>query len=159
MSRRIELSAILTVWIFCGLAQSAPGLSGGSGVQVESVTLSPEHPAGSFPIDRETVAGTPAVLRVSVTNVMNPARTPIGIYVYLSPAGGGAERILVGNFALFPPDHPGGFMLGASKSWAELRSRGYSGEVELRVELRRIHPEKPWSSVEVTVAPPLWMQK
>jgi hypothetical protein len=127
-------------------------------VKPEAATLNPAHPAASFPIERETLASSPPILRVSITKVVNPARTPVGVYVYLSPSQGSGET-LVGNFALFPPGHPGGFLLGTSKAFAELRERGYTGEVRLRIELKRIHPAKPWTPLEVRVAPPQWLRE
>jgi hypothetical protein len=152
MRRGIEV-AILTALILCstgGCAQSADE-------QAKAVTLNPEHTVAFFPIDRETLVTAPPTLRISVTKVANPARTPVGIYIYLSPSTKGGEVVLVGDVALFPPDHPGSFLLGASKAFAGFRTQGRSGGARLKIELRRIHPERPWTPLEVTVAPPQWL--
>ena len=166
MRTKVAGKAILSGVISCVLAGATccAGNAGRDKAETvanpeQVVTLTPEHPAASFPINRETLAGSPPILRLPVTEVVNPARTPIGIYVYLCPARKSAEKLLVGNFALFPPDHPGAFLMGASKAWADLRSRGYPGDVGLRVELKRIHPEKPWTRLKITVAPPQWLRK
>lgn len=124
-----------------------------------AVTLNPEHTVVFFPIDRAILAGPPPMLRVSVTRVVNPVRTPVGISVYLSPFAKGSEEILIGDVALFPPDHAGSFLLGTSKAFAESRAQGSSEALRLKIELRRLHPAKPWTSLEVTVAPPRWVRE
>lgn len=127
------------------------------------IMLTNDRPTASFAIEPETLASAPAVLALSITKVVNPAKIPFGIFVYLSPAGEKgcpkSEKILVGNFSLYPPDHPAGFLLRASNAFRKLEAEGprsRSSEVRLLLEMKRVRETKPWTPVEVTVAPPEW---
>lgn len=128
------------------------------------VTLSNDDPEGSFVIPPEILAKPPAVLALTMTQVINPAKTPFQVFVYLSCQPGSAEtgraapaKILVGNVALYPPDRPAGFLLRASTAFRKLKAaRSNPTDVRLLLEMKRIHPAKPWTRVEVTAAPPEW---
>ena len=128
------------------------------------VTLTSDRPTGYFPLDAERLASAPPILALRITRVVNPGLTPFEIFVYLSyPPGDGrreAERILIGNFGLYPPDRPAGFLLRASTAFRKLKTTGSKPtEVRLLLEMRRIHPKEPWTTVEVDVAPPEWRDK
>ena len=129
------------------------------------LTLTNERPTGSFPVTPETLAGAPSVLEVSITKVVNPAATPIAMFVYLSRAGkkGKAEpeKVLVGNFSLYPPDQPGKFLLGLSSAFEKLEAKNSvskSSELQVVVEMKRLNDSQPWTKVEVTIDPPKWLR-
>jgi hypothetical protein len=132
------------------------------------VTLTNDHPSGFFPIDPKTVAESPAILALRITKVVNPERTGIGFSVYLSfaPVVGSEpeeehEKILIGNFGLYPPDRPAGFVLRASEAFRQLqatKTASKSSEVRLLIEMRRLHDRNPWTPVQIFVAPPQWRQ-
>ena len=140
--------------------------SPGEGIQgpakPTSVTLTNDHPTGFFILDPETIASAPPVVAVSLTRVVNPNKTPFQVFVYLSylPEAGEkprTQRILIGNFGLYPPDRPGGARLRASNAFRQLKAaRPKPTEVRLVLELKRIHERRPWTPIEVTVAPPNW---
>jgi hypothetical protein len=80
------------------------------------------------------------------------------LFVYLSyQATSGFQKILVGNVGFYPPDRPAGFLLRSSRAFAELkRSTTKPSDVRLSLEIKRLHESKPWTQVEITVAPPEW---
>ncbi|HEV2176784.1 MAG TPA: hypothetical protein VGW33_06245 [Terriglobia bacterium] len=158
----------LLIWalLFGGLRAGGQSPAGGAqrpGTETR-VTLSNDHPEGSFLIPPEILAAPPAVLALTMTQVINPAKTAFQIFVYLSYHPGSGEKrraapakILIGNVSLYPPDRPAGFLLRASTAFRKLKAAtSKSSDVRLVLEMKRIHPAKPWTPVEVTVAPPEW---
>jgi hypothetical protein len=128
------------------------------------VTLTHVRPTGYFPLDAETLASAPTTLVVRITRVVNPGNTPFQVFVYLSYLSGVGrtepQRILIGNFGLFPPDHPARFLLRASSAFQKLKATGSKPtDVSLVLEMRRINEAKPWTPIEVVVAPPEWHYK
>lgn len=128
------------------------------------VTLTNERPAGYFPLDPETLASAPPILGVTITRVVNPGKTPFQVFVYLSYQSGAGrtepEKIRIGNFGLYPPDRPAGFLLRSSQAFRKLKSLSSSPtDVRLLLEMKRIHGTRPWTSVEVTVAAPEWRRE
>jgi hypothetical protein len=129
------------------------------------VTLSNEHSAGSFQVGRATLASAPPILRVSITNVVNPERTSVRVAVYLARAELGrpeSRKIPIGNFTLYPAERPGTFLLPSSTAFRELQTEGpltASSDVRLVLELERIRATKPWTHVELTIAPPEWRRE
>lgn len=126
-----------------------------------AITLSNVHPTGEFPVDPQTVAAAPAVLALKVTNVVNPAGTAFQLFVSLtyqpavSPSA--TKKIPVGNVGFYPPDRPAGFLLRSSRAFGELKHSGARPDnVRLSLEIKRLHESKPWTPVEITVAPPEW---
>jgi len=141
------------------------GLEGrAQGQTPTQVTLTNDHPEGSFLIAPEILASPPPVLALAITQVINPNNTAFQLFVYLSYHPGAEEKrspvpakILVGNVGLYPPDHPGGFLLRSSTAFRKLRAANSNpADVRLLLEMKRIHEGTPWTPVEVTVAPPEW---
>jgi hypothetical protein len=131
--------------------------------QAVQVVLTNSDPEVSFAISPDVVTAAPPVLALSFPQVVNPSNTAFQIFVYFSyrPAqkGSGAPlRILVGNAGLYPPDHPGGFVLRASKAFGTLRAEKAT-DVRLVLEMKPLHHAAPWPPVEVTVAAPQWRQE
>ncbi len=93
---------------------------------------------------------------------MNPDKTPVEIFVYLARAGSGStqpEKAPIGNFSLYPADHPAGFLMRASGAFHKLAAAGpasATSEVRLVLEMKRIDEAKPWTKIAITVAPPQW---
>jgi hypothetical protein len=131
------------------------------------ISLTNERPTGSFSIDPEALASAPPILKLTVSQVVNPNELPFQIFVYLSldsqpggTPGTHQERILIGNFGLYPPDHPASFLLRTSRAFSKLKTMTANPtNVHLLLEMKRIHEASPWSLVEVTVAPPEWQRK
>ena len=126
------------------------------------VKLTNERTVASFPVAQQLLEDAP-VLEVSVTKVTNPAETPVAIFVYLAPGGKKEqpepEKILVGNFSLYPPDRAGIFLLHASTAFTELRKKGWasgSKEVRLVLELKRLRETQAWTPLEITIGAPKW---
>lgn len=142
-----------------------PGPSPGDGSQrparPASVRLTNDHPTGYFILDPETIASAPPVVAISLTRVVNPGGTPFQLFVYFIYESGAGEkgrtRIPIGNFSLYPLDRPGGARLRASNAFRQLKvARPKPTDVRLMLELKRIHENRPWTQVEVTVAAPEW---
>jgi hypothetical protein len=166
------LLAALTIWslpflgISCGSAnfqspepsktQSTPSPLN------ETVTLTNEHPTGSFLLQRETTKLPPTVLEASVTKVVNPKAKPVSIFVSVVPITPAGDippvRIEVGNFSLYPADRPGKFLLDARPalqkiSETERRTGAKKWQVVFALEQK---PEQESSPVEVTISAPNW---
>ena len=131
-----------------------------------SVMLTNERPVASSPLARKILADAPPVLEVSVTKVINPAETPVAIFVYLTTAGKKKqpepEKVLIGNFTLYPPDRPGNFLLRASTAFSDLRVKDWSSnstEIRLMLELRRVSETRPWTPLQITISVPKWRQE
>ena len=164
--------AALTIWslpffgISCGSASvqeperaKADSTSTPSG---ESVTLSEQHPTGSFSLQPDLFKSSPPILEVSVMKVVNPGAKAVSIFVYLSPlkqkGETAAEKIEVGNFSLYPADRPGKFMLDSAPAFrkvSETRNASTVNEWRLVFELER-GAEQASSPIEVTIARPGW---
>ena len=161
----------LLIWaLFLGVlyahGQSPGGQSKPRG-EPAHITLTNDQPTGSFPLNPETLASAPSVLTITLTEVVNPDKLPFQIFVYLSYHSQSGEevstvekKILIGNFGLYPPDHPASFHVRSSTAFRALKSSGSKpSEVRLLLEMRRIHETSPWTPVEATVAPPEWQRK
>lgn len=132
-------------------------------VRAEPIALTSSSPEASFIVRADTLASSPTVLALNFTRVVNPARTSLQIFVYLSYRTGekpsaAPVRILLGNTSLYPADRPGGFRLRVSDAFGKLKAANAT-DARLVIEMERIHPAEPWSQVEVTVAPPQWRSK
>ena len=98
-----------------------------------------------------------------MTKVVNTAAAPVAIFVYLSPVGKKGqpepEKILAGNFSLYPPDRAGSFLLHVSTAFSELRAKGWassSKEIRLVLEMKRLREAQAWTPIEITVSAPKW---
>jgi len=164
-------SAVCGLWLWAlllgGSHAKGQGLDGDRGQRQAAptrVTLTNHRPTGYFPIDPETLASAPPILGVTITRVVNPGKTPFQVFVYLSyqPRTGRTEpeKILIGNFGLYPPDRPSGFLLRSSRAFRKLKSLSSSPtDLRLLLEMKRIHAKSPWTAVEVTIAPPEWRRE
>ncbi len=125
---------------------------------IGSLKLTNERPSASVELKQQTLDRAPAVLEASVTEVVNPEKTAVGVYVYLVVAGKESNkedvRIPIGNFSLYPPDQPGKFLMRASGALEKLRSaEKKSGSTLLVFELKRLHEDKAWTRVELSITP------
>jgi len=125
-----------------------------------SVTLTQAHVSDSFPIDVNAIPKDAQVIQVPVTKVENPAATQVSIYVYLSSpnqAGRKEQQKLLGSFSLYPADRGGKFIVNASEAVRLLKTNDAAGKSSRLVfELKRIHEDKPWTPVEITIEQPRW---
>jgi len=139
-----------TRYAVCGEQQPGPAAS---------VTLTSDHPAGSFAIDAETLKDAPPILTMRVTQVVNPGRMAFQVFVYLTYRSGAGrdKQIPIGNVGLYPADRPAAFALRASNAFAQLKAASSTAtDVRVQVEMRRLHEAEPWTAVAVTVAQPEW---
>lgn len=124
----------------------------------ETVTLTSQHPTGSFSIQPDLFKNPPQVLEVSVTKVVNPTAKPITIFVYLAPRTetDASQRVEIGNFSLYPADRPAKFLLDAAAAFRKAsQTKDASAEWQLMFELDKT--DQPESSpLEVTIAAPNW---
>jgi hypothetical protein len=127
-----------------------------------TLTLTNDRPTGSFPVAPETLGAAPGVVSVSISEVSNPEKTPFEVLVYFSTqtsAHAEPRKILIGNFSLYPPDQPAGFLLSTSQAFRELQAEGpltKSASTRLLVEIKRIHENKPWTPLAITIPLPKW---
>jgi len=158
----LSIAAVFLIWA-CIRPDKLQGSGGADQKPVASVTLTNNHATGSFPVSPETLAKQPAIVEITISRVVNPAGTPLSVFVYLSHGGkkvpAAAERIPVGSFTLYPPDQPGKFMLRASSALSRLSaSNAKPGNVQLVLELKRVDESKPWTAVELTLESPNWLR-
>jgi hypothetical protein len=126
-----------------------------------TVTLTPEHPSNSFPVEANVLTSDPEILEVAVTKVVNPSRTAIDVSVYLTKAVKGKsepEQTLIGNFSLYPADQPGTFMLNPAPAIEKLCGEKPAGDAEVRLvfDLKQLHETKLSTPLELTIAQPKW---
>jgi hypothetical protein len=168
---KLSLTALM-VWALCfsgancGAAKvQGPQTQGPNAPKAEqpvspTVKLTPEHASASLPVAADIFQSDPEVLEVSITKVENTAGTPISIFVYLANGKAkkaDAEKILVGNFSLYPADSPGKFMLNPRLALRTMLAKTPKpNDPRLVFELRQIDATKPWTPVEVTVEQPKW---
>lgn len=126
---------------------------------LETVTLTNEHPTGSFALPAALFKNPPSSLEVSITKIVNPAKKPVVILVYLFPRSGkgASDTVEVGNFALYPVDRPGKFMLSAAalRAVAAGKDASVPRAWELIFELDK-QGQDGSSPLEVTIAQPNW---
>jgi hypothetical protein len=165
---KLSLTALI-VWALCFSGANC-GAAKVQGPQTErpkveqagsaTVKLTAEHPSASLPVSGDVFASDPEVLEVSISKVENTAKTAVSIFVYLANATAGKsddEKILVGNFSLYPADSPGKFLLNPRPALRAMSAKTPNPkDPRLVFELRQIDPTKPWTPVEVTVEQPKW---
>jgi hypothetical protein len=174
--RRSEVERLfliaLMVWALCfsvancGSAKvqspQSPELKKGESAASSSVTLTHEHPVNSMPVEAEVLSGGSEILEVEITKVVNPASTSVAIFVYLSRATktkSEAEKNLVGNFSLYPPDRPGKFLLNAGPALHKVApgdTSSMANDVRLVFEMKRLDETVAWTPVELIIAQPKW---
>ena len=163
---------LMVVWALlpCAIPAGRQGSSTG-GRQHEAsapLTLTLDHPAGSFPLAEDIVAAAPPVLALQVIRVVNPSQTPVEFFVYIyrrpqRPTGtekkGQSQKFLVGTFGLFPADRPAGFILRASGAFAQLsvaRRGAQKSGARLMIEMKPLRKPRAPVQLEVTIALPHW---
>ena len=158
----------LLLWTLLLGNRGARGEGPGGGTkrpaQQTDVTLTSERPTGYFLLDPEMFASAPPVLAVRITRILNPSKIPLQVFVYLSyqtKAGGKRgtepEKILIGNFDLYPADRPARFLLCASTAFRKLKTTSPKPtDVQLLLQMKRLHETRTRTPVEVTLAPPEW---
>jgi hypothetical protein len=161
-----RFASAIALLVVCALARCEMQAQTENAAAAAAVTLTDGHTKGTFPIAETILKHAPPVLRVRVTRVVNPANTAFQIFVFLAVVRDGVQtaagKIPVGNAGLYPADRPGAFTLRASGAFEELKARkwGARGErVRLQVEIRRLHADRPWTHLEVTVVPPQWLDE
>ena len=135
----------------------------------ETITLTNQHPTGSFPLQPDSLKDLPtgtevppvfAALQVAVTKVVNPNARAVNIFVYLSRRNekrDNPEKIEVGNFSLYPADRPGKFTLDPKTAFRKASAASNDTNIKdwrLVFELEQ-NPQQASSSLEVTIAKPV----
>lgn len=139
-------------------------ISGGGAAEEarQPMTLTARQTSASFAVLPDILARRPATLFISIRKVVNPDKSPFEILVYLKRnEKDGPKRVLVGNFSPYPPDEPAGFRLSTTDSFRKLGDvSGSEGtNTTLVIDMRRMHETDPWNSLEVTIAPPEWLER
>jgi hypothetical protein len=101
-------------------------------------------------LDPKVIATGSPILEVDVTDISNPSQLPIGIAVFINS---GNLKIPVGNFAFYPADNKGNFLLDSHTALARIKN---SQNARLVFELRKLRLSATWKPVRVTIAPPKW---
>ncbi len=126
----------------------------------QTLTLTNEQPSKAFSL--KLPARPLEAIEVSVSNVNNPARTPVDISVYLlsEPEKDKTKsaRILLGNFSLYPADRGGKFLLNPSPAARKLIEQKSSKNepVQAFFEMKRVDEKKPWTKVDLTISQLEW---
>ena len=126
-----------------------------------SVTLTSEHESDSFVVAANVLSSDAEVLEVPITKVVNPSRTPVAFFVYLSNRADGKvepEKFLIGNFSLYPADRAGLFLLNPKSAIGKLSEKRQSNNADTRLvfEMKRVDETRQWTPVEVTIETPKW---
>lgn len=128
------------------------------------VTLTETHPVTRIRLPASIRAAPAPILEVPVLRISNPQEMSFSIFAFLEwsrPAQGptGNDKILVGNFTIYPPDRTGSYMLRASTAFEKLKGMGADlarDQVVILLEMKRTNPNKAWSAVVVEIAPLRW---
>lgn len=167
---RLSLAAVI-IWALCfsGSNCGSAKVQGPQSQETKTVeapaspalTLTHEHPLSSLPVAANVLTSGSEVLEVAITKVVNPSRIPVVIFVYLSNTGKGKsepEKILIGNFSLYPADQPGTFLLNPAPAVRKLSAEKSFGDTDVRLvfEMNRLDETAAWTPVELTIAQPKW---
>src|SRR5262249_7651483 len=112
-----------------------------------------------FPIPPGTLVDLPDVLEIAISRIVNEEAMPFSVFAYLSPAhktGNEVKPALIGNFSPYPPDSSGRIVLPTRSAFRQLQAAGLdpkTHDMELLLEIRRVHESRAWTSISVTVAP------
>lgn len=128
------------------------------------VTLTQMEPVTRIQLPASIRAAPAPILEIPVVKIANPQKMSFSIFAFLEwspPAQGptGSDKILVGNFTVYPPDRTGSYMLRASTAFEKLKGMGADlarDQVLIVLEMKRTNPDKAWSSVQVEIAPLRW---
>ena len=158
---------IVTVAMIAGLLACAKASEVRSSQHERGVTLTSSHPAARLAIAPAILQNPLPILEVLVTQVINKQLTPFAIFIYFAwkegkPGSETQRKLLVGNFGVFPPDHPGRYTLRASGAFDELRKRSVNfqqSHLELLFEMRKVRATEAWTPIEVTIAPVRWLRE
>jgi len=161
----MRVKAMVTVAMIAGLLACGKASHVTPLRQQKGVTLTTERPAARLPIDLAILQNPLPILEVPVTQVINKQLTPFAIFVYLAwteskPGSETQRKLLIGNFGVFPPDHPGRYTLRASSAFDELRERGVNlreSHLELLFVMRKVRETEAWTPIEVTISPVRWL--
>lgn len=156
------LTVVFGVFLACGT-----GGAGGPIGKGTTITLTNRRPSANVSIPPRILRNPLPILEVPVASVRNEKRTPFAIFVYLAwkhgqPGLSKRQKLLVGNFAVFPPDRPGRYTLRVSNAFRELSKNRKNLErlqLDLQLEIRRVHENRPWTSVEATIGPVRWLRE
>jgi hypothetical protein len=128
------------------------------------VTLSETQPVARIQLPASIRAAPAPTLEVPLVRISNPQEMSFSIFASLEwyrPTQGstGKEKVLLGNFTVYPPDQTGTYMLRASTAFEKLKAMGADlirDQVVLLLEMKRTNPNKAWSAVLVEIAPLRW---
>ena len=84
-----------------------------------------------------------AVVEIDIADVVNPKRIRLTFEVHYQRESGNGEKLLLGSFALYPPDNPGKFIVATG---GRLRSGG-----AIVLSMRVLDEVGPEDRVRVTV--------
>jgi len=166
---RLSLTALM-IWALCFVGtdcgsakvqspQSSPTKTDESPAS-PAVTLTDKRPSSSSPVPANVPAEDSKILEVEVTKVVNPELTPVTIFVFLFDSKKDKpepEQNPIGTFSLFPADRPGKFLLNVAA--ANIGPTGLDdsqAEMRLLFKMKRVHENKAWTPVEVTIGQPKW---
>jgi len=149
------------MWCLHVMQTAAPGKAVES---TSDVTLTEIQPAARIQLPAAIRAAPAPILEIPLVRISNPQEMSFSIFVSLEwsrPAqrAAGKEKILLGNFTVYPPDRPGNYILRASTTFEKLKALGADlgrDQIVVALEMKRTNPNQPWSPVEVEIGPLRW---
>jgi hypothetical protein len=114
-SWRLVIPVACCLGLLCGTEAKDTATEKESGFTLDLTNRSATRPIPATAVDIASVR----FVAIDIANVVNSKRVRLTFEVFYQPRGGG--NVLLGSFALFPPDHPGRFIVATG---GRLRSGG-----------------------------------
>ena len=134
-----------STWLALSLVCNTVGATTVAGNDSPGYELSLAHPTVHQLVGADVASPrTQSFVWIEVTQVRNPQRIPLSFEVGFQPGQG--EKIRLGSFSLYPPDHPGRFIVatggklqaGGTVSVTLVPLQRAGDEARIRVRLARL---------------------
>jgi hypothetical protein len=128
------------------------------------VTITNAQPIARIQLPAGIRVAPAPILEIPVVKISNPQEMSFSIFASLEwrrygQGSTGIEKILLGNFTVYPPDQTGSYMLRSSTAFEKLKAMGADlvrDQVVILLEMKRTNPNKAWSAVVVEIGPLRW---
>jgi hypothetical protein len=131
---KLHAILFLTGWMAC---PSSPSSDDSKGPGEIWFALSGEVPEIRIGLTEELLTGKPSTIQVEVTEISNPEKQDITVFMFLETENG-LDSAPFGNFSFFPPDRPATFMVSMEKIWREKTAN--AGGADFRFLRLRMEP-------------------
>ena len=161
VARAARAAACLCVVAACRSRPDAPppGVDSlATAAVTDTLVLTAGRPAAERRLDLASARGATA-LEVTLLRIDNPSLTPFSVRVRIvnaAMAGTAADTVVLGEFAVYPPDRTGRYVVGLpAEEAARLRARG-EGAAVLRLDLVPLAPVPARQTIRVVAGPVVW---